>query len=180
MLLLAGCAPACVRAQKKEVFADVPAELRERLSARLKLPVEYQKTRQWDKQYDLLAAEEKKAETRETFVAHMRRAHERQERAPLIDFVPFRSDLLQGKTYKLWIVFACSRVMEKGREAGMLTAVRACRESDEWFFSVVENVAPAGVGNPCKPVTPDAPVNQITQSAKSNLKRNRFKPLSKS
>jgi hypothetical protein len=130
----------------------------------LKLLVEYQKTQQWDKQYELLAAGEKKAgievRTKEEFVAGTRLAYERQERTLLLDFVPFRSDFLQGKNYKLWFVFACSRVSEKGREAHMLTAVRAYRERDEWFFSVVEDVAPAGVGNPCKPVAPVSPPDQ--------------------
>jgi hypothetical protein len=160
MLILLCCTSARVRAQKKEVFAAVPLELRERLSERLKLLVERQKTQQWDKQYDLIAADERKSETKEAFVANTRRAYAKQERTLLIDFVPFRSDLLQGKTYKLWVVFACSQATEKGRKVNMLTAVRAYRERGDWFFSVVESVAPAGVGNPCKPVAPDASLDQ--------------------
>ena len=45
------------RAQSNDqsVFAPVPESIRSRLSDRLKLLVEYERTQQWDKEYDLLA-----------------------------------------------------------------------------------------------------------------------------
>lgn len=160
MLVFIVCAPACAKAQPREIFAPVPVELRARLLERLKLLVEYQKTQQWSKQYELLASEITKVESKEAFIANTARAYERGERASLIDFSPFRVDYLEGKTYKLWFIFACSQVVEKDQRVSMLTVVRAYRENDDWRFSVVENIEPAGKGNPCKPVAPTAPSEQ--------------------
>lgn len=157
MLVIMVCAPAYTSAQQREIFAPVPVELRARLLERLKLLVEYQKTRQWGKQYDLLASEITKVESRDAFIANTARAYERGERTPLIDFTPFRVDYVEGKAYKLWFVFACSQVTEKARRVNMLTVVRAFREREDWFFSVVENIEPAGKGNPCKPTVSTAP-----------------------
>lgn len=160
MLMIIVCAPADTRAKQREVFAPVPVELRARLLERLKLLVEYQKTQQWSKQYELLASETTKVESKEAFIANTERAYEKQERTALFDFIPFRVDYVEVKTDKLWFIFACSQVAEKDRRANMLTVVRAYRENDDWFFSVVENIEPAGKGNPCKPVTPTAPAEQ--------------------
>jgi hypothetical protein len=161
MWLFIVCAlAACGRAQQREIFAPVPLELRARLLERLKLLVEYQKTQQWSKQYELLAAEITKVDSKEAFVTNTERAYKQGERMPLSDFAPFRVDYLEGKTYKLWFIFAGSQVVEKDRKVSMLTVVRAYRENDDWFFSPVENVAPAGVGNPCKSAAPTAPAEQ--------------------
>jgi hypothetical protein len=160
MSLFIVCAPACAGAQQRGIFAPVPLELRARLLERLKLLVEYQKSQQWSKQYELLASEITKVESKAAFVTNTARAYRQGERTPLLDFKPFRVDYLEGKNYKLWFIFACSQVVEKDRKVSMLTVVRAFRENDDWFFSVVENIEPAGKGNPCKPVAPIAPAEQ--------------------
>jgi hypothetical protein len=49
------CTTAHGQAKDQDVFAPVPAPLRARLVERLKLLIEYQRTQQWEKQYDLLS-----------------------------------------------------------------------------------------------------------------------------
>ena len=153
-------APACLRPQKKELYAAVPVELRARLLERLDLLVEYQRTQQWERQYELLASMIREAESKSPFIENSIRAYKNQERAALLDFTPFRVDFLKVKTKEVWMIFGCSQVLEKGRKANMLMAVQAYRERDDWFFSTVEEVSPAGLGNPCKPLAPDAPAEQ--------------------
>ena len=105
------------QASDTEVFAPVPDAQRARLIERLNLLIEYQKTQQWSKQYDLLAYSMTRAESKPDFINRTRQAFTKWGRTPLLAFTPYHVDLVQvAPDRKPWFITGCSQVMEKGQK----------------------------------------------------------------
>ena len=122
------------QATGQEVFSPVPEAMRSRLNERLKLLVEYERKKQWGKEYDLLSQQVTQGETKEDFVARLRTSDAEGEGYKVQSFTPKYTTLI----YKhRWQVFGCVRVLHRGRTLTLNGEVAAILENGEWFFSQV-------------------------------------------
>src|SRR6266480_4301030 len=72
LLLVLCCMSAYGQIKDQDVFAPMPAVLRAGLVERLKLLIEYQRTQQWEKQYDLLSIAVTQGNSKEEYVKRNR------------------------------------------------------------------------------------------------------------
>jgi hypothetical protein len=147
-LLLASllCSSALGQSRKEELFASVPTQLRGRLVERLKLLVEYQRTRQWEKQYDLLSELVTQGKGKDEFVKLNR--HYYTEVVPddlILDFTP-KSVTAQSESvdYGEWTIFGCAKLHKKGHILQLYGSVSAYRQNNDWYFSQVGLVMQVG------------------------------------
>jgi hypothetical protein len=133
-----------------EIFAPVPEAQRSRLIERLNLLIEYQKTQQWAKQYDLLASSIRQAQSKRDFVNLTRQAYSRWGRTPLLSFTSYKVRLIPVDAHrKIWFISGCSQVLEKGEKINQLAVVEAYWEKNDWFFSEVQNIGTGKDDDPC-------------------------------
>lgn len=125
--------------EKKDAFAEVPATQREKFKSRLEEFVEYHRTRQWDKVYDLIAERHKIAVEgglpRDVFLS-------KKLYSPITRFTP---ESIKKMDDESWMVLGCGTFDEGGP---MESAVEAYLQDGDWYFSDIWS-APACVD--CKP-----------------------------
>jgi hypothetical protein len=151
-LVILVCSLSAARAQTPsyEVFAPIPEGERARLVQRLNLLVEYQRTKQWAKQYDLLASLLTRAESKRDFVSRTRQAYTRWGRTPLLAFTPYKVASVQVDAgRKAWFIYGCSQVLEKGQKVSQFAFVEAYKERNDWFFSELQGVGASKDSDPC-------------------------------
>jgi hypothetical protein len=149
-LILLLSSPAFAQASDPRVFAPVPEARRARLIERLNLLIEYQKTQQWPKQYDLLSSLTTRAQSKRDFINITRQAYSKWGRAPLLSFTPNQVGLVQvDPNRKVWFISGCSQVLEKGQKVNQHAVVEAYWEKGDWFFSEVQNIGAGGPDDPC-------------------------------
>lgn len=156
LMLIPLCSLSSLQAQAPGggVFAPVPESERARLTQRLNLLVEYQRTQQWDKQYDLLAAWLKRAEGKRDFVNRTRQAYTRWGRLPLLAFTPYKVGSMQVEPGRnVWFIAGCSQVLEKGQKVSQLAFVEAYKERNDWFFSELQGAGAPKSEDPCAEAT---------------------------
>lgn len=152
LLLASLCFPTQGQSKNEEIFASIPAPLRARLADRLKLLVEYQRTQQWGKQYDLLSELFTQGKSKKEFVKLNK--HYYTEVMPddlILDFTP-KSVTSQSESvdYGEWTIFGCAKLRTKGRILQLYASVSAYRDKNDWYFSQVGVIAPVdGQPEPC-------------------------------
>ncbi len=115
-----------------KVFEPVPANQRARLAERLKLLVEYQRTKQYEKVFGMLPKVHTQHPelTKEEFLADI----QRQGKAHIVDFVPeytTENPTIDGE----YAIYGCAKV-RAGQGAKKWQAVTyASLEDWEWYFS---------------------------------------------
>lgn len=134
------------KAKYEDVFSAVPAPLRTRLVERLKLLIDYQRTQQWEKQYDLLSELVTQGKGKDEFVKLNR--HYYTEVVPddlILDFTP-HSLTAQSESvdYGEWTIFGCARLQKKGHTLQLYGSVSAYRQNNDWYFSQVGLVMQVG------------------------------------
>ena len=134
----------------QDVFSPIESTRRARLAERLRLFVQYQTTKQWEKQYGLLAELITRSQSKRDFVDSNRQAYNKWGRTPLLDFVPSKVTLQPvDTTRKVWFISGCSVVLEKGQQIRKAALVEAYWEKNDWFFSEVQNVGKGDKDDPC-------------------------------
>jgi hypothetical protein len=145
---------ALAQATNNEIFAPIPEAQRSRLIERLNLLVEYQKTKQWAKQYDLLSPQMTRAESKRDYVNRTRQAYSKWGRAPLLEFMPRMVRLTPiDANQRVWFIVGCSQLLEKGQKINATGLVEAYWEKNDWFFSEVQNVGTGREDDPCSRAT---------------------------
>lgn len=119
--------------QKADPFANLPESQRERLKSRLTEFVEYHRSRQWEKVYDLLAERDKIAVEgglpKELFL-------KKKLYSSIRKFTP-RSVQKMDETW--WTVWGCGTF---DRGGSMEASVDAYLQEGEWYFSDIWSSAP--------------------------------------
>ena len=115
-----------------KVFDPVPADQRERLAERLKLLVEYQRTKQYEKAFEILPKVHTQHPelTKEEFLAAIRT----QGKAHIVDFVPeytTENPTIDGE----YAIYGCAKVREGRGMKKWQAATYASLEDEEWYFS---------------------------------------------
>ena len=115
-----------------KVFGPVPANQRARLAERLKLLVEYQRTKQYGKAFEMLPKVHTQHPelTEEEFLAAIRT----QGKAHIVDFVPeytTENPTIDGE----YAIYGCAEVREGRSTKKWKAATYASLEDGEWYFS---------------------------------------------
>ena len=140
------------QAKNQDAFAPVPVSLRARLIERLKLLVDYQRSQQWEKQYDLLSVLVTQGKGKEEFVKLSRDWSAQGLGTTLLDFTPKAVVVRSGSLdHGEWTIYGCAKVREQQKRTVQLYAsVDAHRENGDWFFSQVGVITPIdGKAKPC-------------------------------
>jgi len=134
----------------QDVFSPIASTRRARLAERLNLLVQYQKTKQWEKQYGLLAELITRSESKRDFVDLTRKAYSKWGRTPLLDFIPLKVALQPVDARRsVWFISGCSLVLERGQTIRKSALVEAYWERNDWFFSEVQNIGKGDKEDPC-------------------------------
>ncbi|HEX8143896.1 MAG TPA: hypothetical protein VF553_14955 [Pyrinomonadaceae bacterium] len=132
--------------QKKEqkVLAAIPQHLRARLIERLKLYVEYERTKQYEKLYDLLweYVVDPNSLSRESYVKASKKTIAEGYRSVLLEFKPTGTiDLSVNEEglirYDIW---GTAKVNSEGEIYKKDAAIEARWINGEWYFSSVADV----------------------------------------
>jgi hypothetical protein len=142
------CVPAHsqTKAQKKEqkVFAAVPQHLRARLVERLNMYVEYERTRQYDKLYDLLSeyVVHPGSLSRAAYVIASKKTIDEGYRTVLLKFKPTATIDLSAddQGILLYDIWGAATVNDKGKIYDKNAAIEARWINGEWYFSGVASV----------------------------------------
>jgi hypothetical protein len=134
-------APAQARAQNQDVFAEVSASVRERLAERLKLLIEYDRTQQWERMYDLLSDRFLQGETKEHLVNRRRYVAEKLSGDELIEFTPKSITSLHEES-GWWLIRGCGEFRQSGSSRRVDTVVEAYLQNGEWYFSQIRMSTP--------------------------------------
>ena len=139
------------QAKNQDAFIPVPVNLRARLIERLTLLVDYQRSQQWEKQYDLLSVLFTQGKGKEEFVKVSRDWYAQGLGTTLLDFTPKAVVVHSGSVdHGEWTIYGCAKVREKKRTVKLYASVDAHRENGDWFFSQVAVVTPIdGKTKPC-------------------------------
>ena len=131
-----------------KVFAPVDVVLRQRLADRLKLYVEYERTHQWDKLYDLISKQAIEKESREIFVKRQRDSSG-EGFADTLDFVPASTVTSYVGIEGNYSIEGCLKVRWKGRIHHWHAGVDAFLENGDWYFSYISAIT--GIDAPPRP-----------------------------
>lgn len=126
-------------------LSSIPESDRPRLVERLSLLVEYQRTHQWDKLYDLLDDNGGKGRA-----GYVRQRSRYQGRAGdgLIEFDPRSATYIDRE--EKWLIEGCAHWRLRGRDEYHSSSVYAKLRDGEWYLSEVGiNVLCAGDKDPC-------------------------------
>lgn len=130
------------------IFTPVNASLRQRLSGRLKMYVEYQRTHQWGRLYNMTAKQFREKETREEFAK--RQASLSGYAFPeTLDFVPHYTVTSYYGIEGNYSIEGCMKVRLKGRTHSWQAGVEAFWEDGEWYFSSISAIT--GLDTPPRP-----------------------------
>ena len=117
--------------QKADPFADVPQSQRERLKSCLNEFIEYHRTKQWDKVYELLGEQYKSAIEgglpRDLFL----------KKKLYIRLRKFTPRYAQKAGNGWWMISGCG-VYDRGR--GVDSLVEAYLQDGEWYFSEISSI----------------------------------------
>ena len=132
--------------QKKEqkVFAVVPQHLRARLIERLSLYVEYERTQQYEKLYDLLSdyVVDPNSLSREAYVDASKKTIGKGYRSILLEFKPTGIlDLsIADEGVVRYDIWGTAKVRDEGEVYEKDAAIEARWINGEWYFSGVASV----------------------------------------
>jgi len=144
LLVAVICAPAHGQTKTDDPFVGVPTTLRTSLIERLKLLVEYQRSQQWEKQYELLSITSTQGVNKDEYAKRNR--HWYGEVVPedlILDFAPKATTTHESSADAgWWTIYGCAKLRRKGHIEELYASVDAHRERGNWYFSTVGVITP--------------------------------------
>lgn len=133
------------RKKEQKAFAAIPQHLRSRLTERLNLYVEYERSRQYEKLYELLeeSVTDQPKFSREEYVAATKKRIAEGYRDVLLEFKPTAAinlslnDEDKAIRYSIW---GKAGVDDRGRISERDAAIYAYWLNGDWYFSGVADV----------------------------------------
>jgi hypothetical protein len=131
-----------------KVFAPVPANQRSQLYKRLEMLIEYERTQQWNRLFDMLPKihNQHPEETREGFVRRVGGSN-----VVTLDFVPEHT-ITNITIDAEYMIYGCAKSRWEGRIRWFRAAVGAALENGEWYFTPITLVS--GIDAPPRPCKP--------------------------
>jgi hypothetical protein len=138
----------CVRAQSKneQVFDAVPEALRARLLERLDLYVQYQRTKDYEKLFDLYSettlAKVFHGQSKADFVKAYQSGDAQGSSSRLIEFVPAHTEKIAAEgAAELFVIYGKARSCEGGKVIEKKrVAIEAQQQDGDWYFSPIADV----------------------------------------
>jgi len=140
----------CVQGQNKEqkVFEVVPEPLRARLIERLNLYVEYQRTKQPDKLYDLYSETTMKrifkGQTRPEFVTAFQKGEAERTSVRIMEFTPTSiiktTSIFAKEDADLYNIYGEAKQCQQGEPVEGQVVIGAQLENGVWYFSAIADV----------------------------------------
>jgi hypothetical protein len=150
MLLLCLAASFCFSQDSDRDVSAISAADRVRIMERLKLLIQYQKSQEWSKQYELLTIKLKRAEGKQDFINRTRQAYTRWGRKPLLDFEPLGVRFLKvGEKDDVLYIVGCSELSDNGKKIHESSLIEAYKERNDWYFSEIHSVGSGREDDPC-------------------------------
>jgi hypothetical protein len=120
---------------KPDVYAEVPASMKESFIQRLNLMVEAMRSARYENVYALLAKRYTQTESQEAFVQRLKNYYSGGDK--FIGFVPeiVGSNAEPGKEPTEFIVTGCLKMREKGRKIKVSASVQVYAEDGDLYFS---------------------------------------------
>jgi hypothetical protein len=131
-----------------KAFAPVDAAMRQRLEERLKLFVEYERTRQWDKLYDLVYKPYIHNESKEAFI-RKRKFFSGAGASDTLNFIPEATVTSRVGIEGNYSIEGCLKVRWRGRVRDWFAGVDAYLENGEWYFTEIGTIT--GIDAPPQP-----------------------------
>jgi len=120
-------------------FAQNSKNTRERLNERLQVLIELQKSKDYERLYDLLT--KKETDSKESFVKSSK-TFDSLGRAELLKFVPKEVYLIEPSND--WgLIKGCGEFVEKGKKKLLESQVEVVYENDDWYFSSLITISSA-------------------------------------
>lgn len=141
------------QAQKQDWFAAIPENLRAKLTERLKMLIEYQSSKQWEKHYELLSLRIVQDESKETYTSRNQNWYTNVVPDDLVlDFIPTEVISNESTESGWWTIYGCAKLRKKNGFMELRASVDAYRESGDWFFSPIGVITPVdGKPTTCTP-----------------------------
>ena len=136
----------CVHGQSREqrVFDAIPEPLRAQLVERLRLYVEYQRTRQYEGLYDLLSestiAQVYRGQSRVEFVAAYQRADAEGRGTRLLEFTPTDTGKTVRDNVDIYDIYGRAKLCEEGEIIEKQVVIQAQLQNGTWYFSALGEV----------------------------------------
>lgn len=136
-LVLAIVSVGCIIASSMDSprwLSPIPAEHREELAKRLDAFVKANRSKDWPKLFDLVSDSGRGGTSRDTFVAKMKAAHQKDfSNSPdLLDFRPARTEKADSAEVD---VYGCGKARRESQNFNGIALVHAVFEHNDWFFS---------------------------------------------
>lgn len=128
-----------------KVLEPIPEPLRPQLLERLDLYVEYQRTKQYDKLYDLMSRSTIhlvfKDQTKEEFVRAYQAGDAQRTSIRLIEFTPTAIQQMQGDGSDVYVMYGAATMCQMGDlTKKRRVAVTTQLQDGKWYFSPVMDV----------------------------------------
>ena len=142
--VLAFCVPA--QSNHEKVFDAVPEALRARLVERLDLYVQYQRTRDYEKLFDLYSQTTLEkvfhGQSKADFVKAYQSGDAHGSSSRLIEFVPAHTEKIAAEgAEELFVVYGKARLCEGGKVIEKKrVAIEAQQQNGDWYFSPIADV----------------------------------------
>lgn len=138
--------------QKLKPLDSVPKALQARLAERLKMLVEYQSNKLWEKQYELLSFRIVQDESKERYAKRNENWYTNVVPDDLfLDFTPSETTAHESSAESgWWTIYGCAKLRQKKRFVELRASVDAYRESGDWYFSTIGVITVVdGEAKPC-------------------------------
>lgn len=152
LLLVASCLSVYGQAKKYKSLDSVPETLQVKLAERLKMLVEYQSNKQWEKHCELLSFRIVQDESKEAYAKRSQNWYTNVVPDDLIlDFIPTETISHESSAESgWWTIYGCAKLRQKNRFVELRASVDAYRESGDWYFSTIGVITPVdGEPKPC-------------------------------
>jgi hypothetical protein len=129
---------------EQKVFEIVPEAARARLVERLKMYVEYQRAKDYEKFYDLLSASTiagvYKGQSRAEFAAAFQRGDAEKTSVRVLEFTPENIEKDTKDEVEVYNIYGTAKLCQQGETVRKQIVVAAQLQDEEWYFSTIADV----------------------------------------
>ena len=133
------------QSEAQKVFDVVPEAMRARLIERLSNYTEYQRSKQYEKLYDLFSESTIKnlfrGQSKTEFINAWQKGDNEGTSRRLIEFTPSYTEKIGGENGDIYVVYGRSKFCEGGKVVEKRrTAIEAHLQNGDWYFSAPADV----------------------------------------
>ena len=133
------------QSEAQKVFDVVPEAMRARLVERLSNYTEYQRSKQYEKLYDLFSESTIKnlfrGQSKTEFINAWQKGDNEGTSRRLIEFIPGHTEKIAGESTDIYVIYGRAKFCEGGKVVEKKrTAIEAHLQNGDWYFSAPADV----------------------------------------